>query len=187
MAKYDTIIINEELFKKYSPITDNCDITDFFPYILIAQEIYLTEVLGEALIGILKDEIEGNNLSEANSALIIKIAPCLSLYAVYQGLPFLWAKFENKGVTVKSSENSKEITMKDLSQLRLFLQNDAERFKELLIKFLCKCIDDYPLWNPYNEDCCNRFNKNSFGSNKKSFDSGVFFPKKVNNCDKCGC
>ena len=186
MAKYDTIIINETLFKKYSPITDNCDISDFYPYILLAQEIYILPIIGEALTDELKSQIEDNNLSEENSALIIKIAPCLSLYAVYQGLPFHWAKFESKGVTVKSSENSKETTIKDIAQLRAYLQNDAEIFREQLIKFLCKCKDDYKLWLPYNEDCCNRFSKNEFGTNKMNFDSGIFFSKKNNGCN-CGC
>ena len=186
MTNIDIPIINEELLKLYSPLTLNADITDFYPYILLAQELYIKPIIGEALLIELKEQIKENDLTEDNSALIIKIAPVLALYTCYQGLPFLWARLEAKGLTVKSSENSESIEMKDLNQLRLFLKNDAEAFQLTLIEFLCKCKSSYPLWQPDNESCCNQFEKNEFGSASPKFDSGIFFKNKPNNCG-CGC
>ncbi|WP_308600295.1 hypothetical protein [uncultured Dysgonomonas sp.] len=51
MNKYIQIpLITESLFKQHSPVTANTDITEFVPYICIAQELHIEPVLGEALM-----------------------------------------------------------------------------------------------------------------------------------------
>lgn len=182
----DTIIINKDLLLAYSPITDNTALDDIIPFVSIAQLVHIVPIIGEALFDELKNQIENNNLTEESSALIVKIAAPLSLWACYEAAPFHYMKWVNKGITIKNSENSTSPSMKDIAQWRLFISNSAETLNEQLIKFLCKCKDDYPLWNPHNENCCNRFNKNEFGSNKQRFDSGIFFKRKNNGCS-CGC
>ena len=173
-------IINEQLFKLHSPVTANVDIEEFLPYICIAQELHIEPVLGEPIISELKRQISADSLTEANSALIVKTAPALSFYAVYQALPFHWATIANKGVTIRESENSKGVDVKDIAQLRSWMKNDADLLRDQLIDFLCKAKGDYPLWRPATPDCCNSRAKE--GSTEKSFNSGFFFPKKG-----CGC
>lgn len=182
MSNYIPIpLISEALFKLHSPVTANTDITEFIPYISIAQELYIEPILGEPLMTELKDQIQNNSLSEANSDLIIKLAPALSFYAVYQALPFHWATIVNKGVTVRESENSKGVDIKDIGQLRRWIKDDAQTLQDQLIRFLCNCRTNYPLWKPIN-NCCNDIINE--GSNERSFDSGFYFKRRKNNC---GC
>ncbi|MBK5721862.1 hypothetical protein JGH11_13360 [Dysgonomonas sp. Marseille-P4677] len=157
-------LINEKLFKQHSPVTSNTDITEFVPYIGIAQELHIANVLGEMLMSELCAQIASNTLSEVNSNLILKIAPALSFYAVYQALPFHWATIVNKGITIRESENSKGIDIKDLAQLRQWVKNDADLLKAQLVGFLSKNSIDYPLWLPENH--C---------SPEPKFDSGFYF------------
>jgi hypothetical protein len=164
-------LINEELFKLHSPITGNTDLTEFIPYLSIAQELYIAPILGEPLMTELKTQITDNSLSSTNSELIIKIAPMLAFYAIYQGLPFHWASIVNKGITIRESENSRGININDVSQLRRWVRDDAEIFTKLLIDFLCSRRSDYPLWKP-DQDYCS-----SCGQNSSIFDSGFYFPK----------
>lgn len=182
MSEYIQIpIISEELFKLHSPVTSNTDITEFIPYISIAQELHIEPVLGEPLMSELKTQIESNTLTPENSDLIIKIAPALSFYAVYQALPFHWATIVNKGVTIRESDNSKGVDIKDIAQLRRWIKDDAEVLVKQLITFLCKCRSNYPLWRPQNQCCNDVINE---GSTNKNFDSGFYFPSRDRGC---GC
>ncbi len=157
-------LINEKLFKLHSPVTSNTDITEFVPYIYIAQELHIAEILGLQLTEELSEEIDNNNLSPENSELILRIAPALSFYTVYQALPFHWATIVNKGITIRESENSKGVDIKDLAQLRQWIKNDAEILRNQLIAFLEANRDKYPLWT-YNDKC----------GKEEKFDSGFFF------------
>lgn len=172
-------LINEKLFKQHSPVTANTDITEFVPYIGIAQELHIAPVLGEPLMTELKDQVASNTLTPENSDLILKIAPALSFYALYQGLPFHWATIVNKGITIRESENSKGIDIADLAQLRQWIKNDADALKSQLTDFLCRCRAHYPLWRP-QDGCCNPVRHE--GSNAKGYDSGFYFPKKKKGC-----
>lgn len=165
-------LINEQLFKQHSPVTSNADLTEFIPYLSIAQELYITPVLGESLISELKDQIASNSLSDLNSELLIKIAPALSFFAVYQGLPFHWASIVNKGITIRDSENSKGVDINDVAQLRRWIKDDAGVFVKLLVDYLYLRRSDYPLWKiPYG---CSHTDSGSV----KAFDSGFYFPSK---------
>ncbi len=165
-------LINEELFKLHSPITGNTDLTEFVPYLSIAQELYITPILGESLMSELKSQISENSLTEINGDLILRVAPTLSFLAIYQGLPFHWATIVNKGITIRESENSKGIDIKDVAQLRRWIRDDAEIFISLLAEFLCSSKENYPLWKP-DKDYCSSCNQKI-----THFDSGFYFPKQ---------
>jgi len=158
-------LITEKLFKQHSPVTSGTDITEFVPYISIAQELHISKILGQPLLDELCHQIASNSLSESNSRLILQIAPALSFYAVYQALPFHWAAIVNKGITVRESENSKGIDIKDLAQLRQWIKNDADIFGQRLEDFLEANKGDYPLWTSVKG--CGKGNK---------FESGFYFP-----------
>jgi hypothetical protein len=136
-------------------------------------------VLGEALMSELKEQTGSNSLTAENSDLILRLAPALSFYAVYQALPFHWATIVNKGITIRESENSKAVDIKDLAQLRQWIKNDADMLKSQLMDFLCRCSAYYPLWRP-QDDCCN--SAISGGPSRKLFDSGFYFTKKKKGC-----
>lgn len=170
-----TPLISEDLFKQHSPVTSSTNISDFIPYICIAQELYIEEIIGEPLMNELKDQIASNTLSSENSNLLVRIAPALSFYAVYQALPFHWASIVNKGVTIRESENSKGVDIKDIAQLRRWIKDDADILRGQLIDFLNRCKADYPLWRP--ESYCSEILSNN-GSTNKKFDSGFFLPSK---------
>lgn len=167
-------LINQQLFQLHSPITSNTDLTEFVPYLSIAQELYIAPILGEPLMTELKQQITSNNLTHTNSDLIVKIAPALAFYTIYQGLPFHWATIVNKGITIRESENSKGIDINDVAQLRRWIRDDAEIFTKLLTDYLCSCKANYPLWKPDQDYCLENCNPHYAAL----FDSGFYFPNK---------
>ena len=166
-------IINEELFRENSPIKEDTILSKFAPYVGIAQKMYIERILGKPLMDELKAQVAAavsgtGEVSPANKALIRKVAPALSFYAVYQGIPFHWAAIVNKGVTVRDSENSRAVDIKDIAQLRRWIKDDAEELARDLTDYLAECRESYPLWRPL-EWC---------GSAESTPDTGVYIPKK---------
>lgn len=178
-------LVNEELFKANSPIKDDTFISKFVPYIILAQKMYIEKILGRAVVSQLQEQIKAAEetpeadpypISPENQALLLMIAPPLSFYAVYQGLPFHWAAIVNKGVTMRNSENSDAAGLKDIAQLRRWLRDDAEELTRQLIEYLCECGGtSYPLWSPrgYCGSGCG-----CDSSSTSPFDTGIFIPNR---------
>ena len=180
----EVMLISEELFKENSPVTYDTVITDFVPYIGIAQKLYFNKLLGSALVEELQTQIAAaqvepapptNPISVANRALLVQLAPALSFYAVYQGLPFHWASIVNKGLTLRESENSKAVALNDVAQLRRWIKDDAELLLKQLVDYLCDCQATYPLWSPGNY--CTT-NCNGKTNSAIPLDAGIFIPKR---------
>lgn len=167
----ETPLINQELFIENSPVKEDTVITKFVPYIAEAQLMYLEELLGLPLYAELQAQIKLNALSPANKALIKIIAPALSHYAVYLGLPWHWAAIVNKGFTVRESENSKAVDINDLGQMRRWVMDTANFFLRRLIKYLCSCRAQYPTWQA-GDNCGGGCGKESF---KDDF-AGFYLP-----------
>lgn len=179
-------LINQSLFLENSPIKSDTVITDFVPYINIAQKIYIVPILGLALTEELQTQIKaaGENptadpypITPDNQALIMALAPALSFWAVYQGLPFHWASIVNKGVTLRNSDNSDAVSINDIAQLRRWLRDDATRLGQDLAKYLCACKTEYPLWSPTTEHGCGGCGSGNTGG-AAPFDAGINIPKK---------
>lgn len=181
----EVALITEDLFKSNSPVTIDTNITDFVPYILIAQRMYIIPILGRPLVQELQEQIKAAQIiptpvpypiTPANQALLVELAPVLSFYAVYQGLPFHWAAIVNKGITIRESENSAGISVNDLAQLRRWLKDDAEEQGRMLVEYLCGCAATYPLWRPGNGYGCG--GDCGDGSKTSPWDAGIYIPNR---------
>lgn len=178
----ETMLISEELLKLYSPISKNVSVDKVYPYLHLAQPYFIEPILGTALLQELQHQIEDDNLTEENKALIIKIAPVLANYATYLAMRSLTYSITEKGITRENSENSSTIDRNELGDYILNIKNLAEMHTEVLIKFLCNCQDLYPLWRPENECNCSKYMPTD-GNNKNELKYTVYFPKKKNGCE----
>lgn len=175
----EILLISEKLFRENSPIQDNTNLVKFIPYIGIAQKIYIEPLLGKALFEELQAQVQAaaepqgscDAITPDNRKLLQKIAPVLSFYAVYQGIPFHWAAIVNKGITIRESENSRGVAIDDLAQLRRWLRDDAQVLARTLVDFLTEHRDAFPLWRASDEcGCATRIN------GFKNF--GIFIPER---------
>lgn len=172
----ENIIISPDLLKLYSPIPLNVEEEKLYPFLLSAQN-KIREIIGDALVEDLLLEIKVGQVSKRNQALLIKIAPALSSYAVYYALPSLAYQVTQKGVNKENSENSDSVELKELNYLRLDIQGQAERYAETLVKFLCDCSEDYPLFPKSLCNCCKE-------DDSSSLTPQIYFPGQP---DSCGC
>lgn len=179
----ETLLISEELLKLYSPLSKNISVDKVYPYLHLAQPYFLEPILGRALLEELQEQIEEDELTDTNKALIIKIAPVLANYATYLAMRSLTYSITEKGITRENSENSSTIDRNELGDYILNIKNLAEMHTEVLIKFLCNCKELYPLWRPENECNCSKYMPTD-GSNKNDLKFTIYFPNITNGC---GC
>ena len=179
------LIISEELLKLYSPLSRNVDVDKVYPFLHLAQEFYLEDILGIALLEELQSQVESGEITEENKALLLKVAPVLANYACYLAMRSLTYSVTEKGITLEKSENSQTISEKELGEYILSIKNLCEMHKEVLIKYLCRCALTYPLWRPQSDECnCEKYIPTD-GSADVDRAFTVYFPNKKKSCDKC--
>lgn len=181
----EVFLINEELLKQFSNMSRNVGVDKILPYINLAQPFYITPILGEPLVEELQEQISTNTLTELNKGLILKVAPALALWVDYMASRSLAYTITQKGFTKEKSDNSESLDKEELAYFRLQIKNDAEMATDLLIKYLCKCRNNYPKWQPENECQCSKYNEKT-GDAIKPFKSVIYFPSGRNKtCSKC--
>lgn len=141
------MIINEKYFKQYSPIPLNYNMTELNNYIDVASEIWVKPLIGYDLYNEIEDQVENNNLSEANSALLTegKLWQYLAYATCLQGLPFIWSHFSETGISLGKSDNSDSITLKDLTYIEAHIRKTVEFLKDSVLKYICERSDYFPL------------------------------------------
>lgn len=181
----ETLIISEELLKLYSPLSKNVDVDKVYPFLHLAQQYYLEDILGISLLEELQYQVSNDCLTEENKALLLKCAPVLANYATYLALRSLTYSVTEKSLVKEHSENSESISRNELGDYILSLKETCEMHKEVLIKYLCRCSLTYPLWRPL-EDCdCKKYMPND-GSADVDRSFSVYFPSKnKKGCDYC--
>lgn len=179
----ETLLISETLLKLHSPISKNVGVDRIYPFVTLAQEYYVVPVIGQPLKEELQHQIVDDTLTEANKALILKIAPSLAFWTSYLAVRGLAYSFTQKGILKEKSENSDPIEEKELAEYELSLKNQAEMYTELLIKYLCHCQELYPLWKPEKPCLCEKYEEGE-GSNERTFHDLIFYPNKHKK--KCG-
>lgn len=182
----ETLLISEELLKLYSPISKNVGVDRIFPFVHLAQPYYITPILGKPLTEELQEQIEDDNLTDENKALILKVAMPLAMWTSYLACRGLGYSFTQKGLTKEKSENSESLNEKEMGEYILSLKNQSEMATELLIKYLCQCKELYPKWRPESDCNCNKYIEGE-GENSRTFHNLIYFPYKKKDCCDCGC
>ena len=181
----ETLLIDEKLFRLYSVVSLHTPLDKCYPFLELAQNFYIEPILGTALLTELQLQIENDNLTDENKALIIKIAPALSAWTDYLAARSLAYSTTAKGVSKESSENSEPLNDKEMSFYIHNLRETANQSQEVLLKYLCRCADAYELWRPEKECECNKFMPTE-GTADPEWKKLIYFPSgKRSKCPKC--
>lgn len=139
-------IINEEYFKKYSPLPENYNIEDIKSYFHVAEKLWVEPIIGTPLYEELLEQVNTNTVSETNSTLLLKIYPYLSFAIAYEALPFISYHMTEIGITKGKSENSDSVSINDVNYITKHLRAQVELMKKLLKEFLEEHKEFYPLY-----------------------------------------
>lgn len=178
----DVLFISQDYLKDNSVINDNADFDLIRPTIIMCQDVYLQQAIGTPLYEDLKQAIIDYNGSPSvpiptnySNLINYKIQKMLLWYVQMEALPLLKFRFENKGIMVKSSDNSQPIDTGDLKFLMDRARIKAEHYSELLIKYLIDNSSSYP---KYNEISCDGLN-----GTDSAYTTGIYLPDLFNDED----
>lgn len=181
-----TFLIDEELLKMYSVMTRNVGVDKVLPYINLSQPFFIQPVLGDSLMYELQLQISENTLTDLNKGLILKIAPALALWTDYLAARSLAYTVTAKGITKEKSENSESLDDKELAEYIHSIRENAEMATELLVEYLCKCQDSYPLWRPKSDCDCSKYLEENTGNAEIEQKFLIFCPTgRPSKCPKC--
>lgn len=146
------LFISQDYLTENSIINNNVDYKILRPTIIMAQDIYLDAVLGTPLYEDLCTKGLAVTLN-ANEILLIKkyIQKPLLWYVLMESTPEFKFKYMNKGIMVKSSENSQGADTKDIMMLMDHWRVKAEAYAEKLTRYLKANVTKFPKYNEYTE------------------------------------
>tara|TARA_R110001592_G_scaffold148690_2_gene373865 strand:+ start:96 stop:674 length:579 start_codon:yes stop_codon:yes gene_type:complete len=135
------LFISEDTIKKSTTINGNVDAELLLPYIKVAQDIHITNLLGTDLYDKLASLITAGTMADGanddyETLIDTYVQPVLIHYALYECLPFLSYKIMNKDIVRKISETSTAASLEDIKFMREIVQNTAEYYAQRLVDYL---------------------------------------------------
>jgi len=139
------LFISEETIKKSTTVNGNVDAELLLPYIKVAQDIHVHQLLGTDLYDKLQSDITGDSVAGAYKTLLDDyIQPVLIHYSLYECLPFLSYKIMNKDIVRKISETSTSASLEDIVYMRDIIKNTAEYYAQRLVDYIVNNTASFP-------------------------------------------
>lgn len=171
------LIVGENYLKSVSIINDNADMKVITPTIQYVQQAYIEDLLGTQLYNQILSQISSNTVSANNQTLLDNyVIPCMHYYILSECTPVFKYRYMNKGVMVKSSENSQPATLEEIEFLMDKWKNQAEKLAEKCTKYLCANTNTYTLYTANTEGYESQPNKNNYTN-------GLYFNESLDNCN----
>lgn len=151
MADYtDVLLINENVIKSVSNISENVSGNYILPAIKLAQDIDLEETIGTQLKEALQKQVFDNALQDTYKALLDNyIQQYLTYATIVQLIPTVAFKIANAGVLVTDDEKMTNVTSTEVDKVKAHYRHLADVYKNRLQRFLVKNYSDYPELHSY--------------------------------------
>jgi len=155
----ESTIVSVNDLKNFTSIGENIDPELPFPHLLIAQQLYLQPVLGDALYNDIVTKFDNNELTGDTQTLYeMYIIPALAYSAWYSVFPFLNYKTQRTGISTHTSDVLTPITVEEMSIYNERVNNFKTYYLNRLEKYL---IDNATLFLLFRQ---NDVNQSSGGS-----------------------
>jgi hypothetical protein len=152
----EILLINEELLKKYTPLTDAVDPNLIRPCIYVAQDMYLQNFLGTNLTNKLKDDVANGTLEDQYETLLNEYVIKLLIWWVMVELyPSLLYKHDNGNLVSRQSEDTTPVTKGEMESLKEKARENARFYTKRMVDYL-------------------RFNTNLFPEYTNNTDNNIF-------------
>lgn len=146
-------LISETYAKDNSPLNSAVDAQDLKPFIKIAQEKHIQNILGGCLYEDLMDKVIASKASPptpltANDlTLILKVRECLVWWVLYEAIPFISTKLRNIGIVKQNGDNLETADQSTVTYLRKEVEGNALHYAKLLNDYLCQYSTLYADYN----------------------------------------
>lgn len=153
MADYkDVILINENVIKSITNISENVNGGYILPAIKLAQDIDLEETIGTQLKEALQKKVFDNTIT---SDLVYKtllddyIQSYLAYATIVHLIPNIAFKIANAGVLTTNDEKMNNVSPTEVDKVKWHYKHLADVYKNRLQRFLVKNYSSYPELQTY--------------------------------------
>lgn len=175
----DVLWMSETYFKENSILNDNTDWKVVQPIMIMTQDQYIQPILGTDLFDEIADQIYTNTVTAANTTLLnLYIRKCIIYYVLSELAPALKYRYHNKGIMVRSSENSQPASLEEIQFEISRWKQKAEWAAERVTNFLVENNTTYPLYYNGNTTI------DSIKPNKTNFRSSLYLGGDGECCNK---
>ena len=148
----NVLFIDSNYLKSITPLNQNVDESIIRPCIMMAQDKYVLPSLGSGVMGELKLQISNGSISAATNNLLVLtefIQPTLAYWALFEMMPHLVFRLQNKGIEKKNSDNSVSPSIEEITFLQDNYKSTASFYSQRLTQFMKENQDLFPLYlNP---------------------------------------
>jgi len=167
------LLIDEIYLKENSPLSANIDMSEVYPFVRSAQEIYVAEAIGTSLLNYLIETITNGPPYTAEDEVVLNLCRnALVWYSTLDALPFIWIKLRNIGLVKQSGDNMASVDSSEMEIIKNECKTKAAWYGNRLISYLCANGSKYAA---YNKGCwsCGDVGPTS----KPSSSVDLFFPE----------
>jgi hypothetical protein len=133
----EILLINEDVLKKYTPLTDAVDPNLIRPCIYVAQDMYLQNFLGTNLINKIKDDVANDTLSGNYEILLNEyILKLLIWWTMVELYPSLLYKHDNGNLVSRQSEDTTPVTKGEMESLKEKARENARFYTNRMVNYL---------------------------------------------------
>lgn len=165
-------LITAEQLKQITIIQVNVDSAALEPYLSIAEDLHIRNLLGEDLYINFRQAFDDGTMSSMYATLLAFIQPTIAYYAFYEYIPFSFIKVTNKGLEKKIGNNAESVGVADVNYLRTVVLGYAKAYAKELTDWLTANNDSFL---PYSS-CSTIEGESGYRSGKNSV-GPVYFPK----------
>ena len=122
------LFISEQTLLDNSVINENVSFTQIRPTIVKVQEMRIQPIVGSALYSEMVGQVVSGTTTALNTTLLEDYIQPAMVQWLYYELPMVLAfKYMNKGMVRRTSEESSQMSMDEITRLTDKVKNDAER------------------------------------------------------------
>lgn len=143
----ESVIVTVNDLKKFSSIGENVDPELLFPHLLIAQQLYLQPVLGDALYSDIISRFDNNWLTGDTQTLYEEyLIPALAFSSWYSAYPFLAYKTQRTGIVTTTADVNTPLTPDEMNLYSSRVSNFKDFYLKRLEDYLIDNSDLFPLF-----------------------------------------
>lgn len=169
--------MGETYLKQMTIINDNVDMKIITPTIEDVQRLYIEDVLGTQLFNQILSQIGSNTVSSANQTLLNDyILPFMKYYVLMEVSPVFKMRYMNKGLMVKSSDNSQPASQEEMLYIMDRWRDNAQKLANKCTAYLADNTTTYPLFLTNYRYYESQPNQNNFSSGFYTKDRNEDYP-----------